>query len=123
IPLVVAFWFYAAWQGERELRAAIAELDALGEPWRWDELEAARSPLMDKDDARQLILSVHRQVSRGLLTNRSVELALDRPPYALILPEEFEGLDQAIRENAAALEEARKIADMPNGRLHIPWPA
>ena len=54
-----SFSYYACRQserGERELSSLIAELDALGKPWRWHELVAAQPASPDSDKARALIL-------------------------------------------------------------------
>src|SRR6266568_2796464 len=85
----VAFYYYSVWQGERELRAAIAELDAQGEPWRWDDLLAARPELAEEDDVRELIASVCRpMVNRfnKILT----QTADDLPPNFLMSEHDLE---------------------------------
>jgi len=102
LPATV-FWFYAAWQGNRELREAIAELDALGEPWRWEDLEAERSKSPKPVDIRDLILRVNNQVSSSFSSRATIERALDRPSYAMMLPDEFEAFNEDMRAAAAAL--------------------
>ena len=61
---VVAFYFYASWQGERELRAVLAQLDADEAPWRWEDLIAARPKLAEHEDARAVVLNT-RQLAAG----------------------------------------------------------
>ena len=121
IALPVGFYFYAQWQGERELQAAIAELDAEG-PWRWEELEAQRAALDPKNDIRPLVLEVHRQVSGGFFTRKAIEVALERPPHHLIPPDDAEAFSEAMKSVEEALALARKLADMPEARLHLAWP-
>src|SRR5262245_26430148 len=86
----VAFYFYTRWQGERELRAVIAELDANESPWRWEDIIAARPKLDEKTDARAVVLNAQKLAS-GFFGQFSVwEKVYDRPPNALIPPEDFE---------------------------------
>jgi hypothetical protein len=118
----VALYFYASWKGEQELRAAIEELDARGEPWRWEELHASRPKLAEQDDVRAIIASVYRKTSGGQL-NKAVEIRLDHPPNAVIPPEDFEAFQAEMLALAETLAEAQKIAAMPKARLQIPWAA
>ncbi|GEM_PF-5697218 len=123
---VVAFYFYAAWQGDSELRAIIAELDASGEPWRVEDLERVRPPLADKDDIRFLMSRVRSQVPTTLAAKKSIgriEDVLAGPPNVIIPPEGFALFDEDMQSIAAGLAEARKLADLPHTRLRIEWPA
>jgi len=111
LPLV-AFYFYATWQGERELRAAIAELDAQGEPWRVEDLQNAQPALADKDNVRGMMLALRshvlRQFTPGLAYSKAVEKALDRPTHAVIPPEDAAAFDEEMQKIAGALAEARE---------------
>lgn len=115
----VAFYFYSVWQGERELRAAIEELDAAGEPWRWEDLMAARPALADEDDVRELIDSVCRQAESGFTKVLNHTSSLDLPPNFLMSEHDVEIFREAIAPVDAPLAEARKLADMPRSRIPL----
>jgi hypothetical protein len=118
----VGFYFYVTWQGERELRAVMAELDANESPWRWEDIIAARPKLDEKTDARAVVLNA-RQLAPGFFGRFSIwEKVYDRPPNALIPPEDFEPFDALIKEVQPGLTEARKLAAMPGARFQLAWP-
>src|SRR6266496_5645079 len=117
----VAFYFYATWQGERELRAAIAGLDAQGEPWRWEDLMAAQPELADEDDVHGLIASVHRQ-TKNKFDKVYNETLLYLPPNVLMSEHDLEIYRATIPAAEIPLAEARKLADMPRGRIRAPSP-
>src|SRR6059036_668699 len=95
---VAGFYFYARWQGERELRAAIEELDAAGEPWRFDELLATQPKVADKDDVRAFFLQVRSQAPSGIFMRKVFEEALDRPSNAVIPPDIAQQYHEAMQE-------------------------
>jgi len=120
---VAAFWFYAAWQGERELRAAIAELDESGEPWRLEDLLAARPKLAGQDDVRELIASVCGQTANPL-KKTLIKTGWDPvPPNVLMSEHDLEIYREEIPAAEIALADARKLADIPNARVQLPWPS
>src|SRR5207253_851461 len=84
IALPVGFYFYAQWQGERELQSALAELDASGEAWRWEEVLAARPPVKDGNDIRDLVFSACGLMPRSFGRNYSMreDPRLEWPPVA-----------------------------------------
>ncbi|MCI0682651.1 MAG: hypothetical protein L0Y71_11145 [Gemmataceae bacterium] len=117
---IVAFYYYAAWQGERELRAVLAELDANETPWRWDDLLAASGKVAAADDVRAIVLSVHAQLPRGFAVKVATS-GKDLRPNLLMWPEEAESYSNEVASLEAALTEARQVARMPKGRLQVPW--
>ena len=114
-----AFYFYISWQGDRELCAVLEELDANETPWRWDDLLAARAPVAAADDVRALVLNVRSQIPAGFATK--VNISRELRPNLLLWPEEAELYSKEITPLDAVLQEARKVARMPKGRLQVPW--
>src|SRR5687767_15970366 len=104
-----AFYFYVTWQGQRELRAVLDELDANEAPWRWDDLLAARAPLAPEDDVRTLVVSVRAQMPAGFGAKLSLG---DVRPNVLLLPEEADLYCKEVETLDAVLQEARKVARM-----------
>lgn len=114
-----AFYFYVTWQGDRELRAVLEELDATEAPWRWDDLLAARAPVAAEDDGRALVLNVRSQMPAGFARKVNSNRALR--PNLLLWPEEAELYSKEVTPLEAVLPEARKVAQMPKGRFHVRW--
>lgn len=119
---VAAFYFYARWQGERELRAVLAELDANETPWRWEDLIAARPKLDEHTDARAVVMNA-RQLAPGFDGQYRIwEKVYARPPHVVIPPDDFEPFDALMKSIEVGLTEARKLAAMPGGRFQLAWP-
>ena len=117
----VAFYFYIAWQGERELRAVLAELDAHESPWRVEDLEAARKHSPGLEDVRPLIAKIHSQMPSSF-GNKIYSAARARiHPHVLLSADDYEVHLEELAPVQEALLEARKLAGMPHGRLHVPW--
>lgn len=118
IVLPVGFYFYATWQGERELRAVLDELDANDAPWRWDDLLAARAPVAAEDDVRAIVLAVHAKV-RGLAPK--IDTQLNRRPNLLLGPEDAEPFSKEVAPLEVVLQQARKVAGVSKARFHVAW--
>src|SRR5437588_8161527 len=58
LTIPVAGFFYLAWQRDRELDAAIAEVDATDPDWRWDDLMAKRPEVPDAENPTLLAMKV-----------------------------------------------------------------
>lgn len=115
----VAFYFYVSWQGDRELRAVLEELDANEAPWRWDALQNARPPLAPEDDVRPLI----GKIVSLMPANFDTRTPRDGPakPNQLLWPEHVEIYRADLQASQDALALARKLAGMPRGRLQVRW--
>jgi hypothetical protein len=125
IVVALVAYFLFSFLGGRELAAAIAEADRLDPGWRLDDLEAAGRDIPDDENAARRVAAAHRllagtwpgwppeQVSDpGAMQKRLAELSADEPLTQL----QIDALKGLLKNNAAALAEARKLADMPRGR-------
>lgn len=116
-----AFYLNARWQAERELREALAELDANEAPWRWEDLIAARPQLHEQDDAHTVMVNA-RQLAPGFFGKFTFyEKALAGPPHRVIDPQDAGEFHELMKATEPALAEARKINQMPAGRFQIAW--
>src|SRR5207249_4699767 len=90
--------------------------------WRFDDLEASRAAYPDDDNsALQVVRSVELISPRWATTPALVELSLDlRNPYQLEAGQ-LAALRAEMGKAAAALVEARKLADMPHGHFTFPF--
>jgi hypothetical protein len=118
----VGFYFYASWQGERELRAVLDQLDAEEAPWRWEDLDAARQPVPKDQEVRGLIVKLTTQMPRSFAINIMNKTKDRHHPQVLLSAEDYEIYQEELQAAEQTLAEARTIAGMPNGRLHIEAP-
>ncbi len=123
IALPVGFYFYAQWRGERELQAAIAELDAEG-PWRWEDIVLARPPLPEKDDIKAAIKKARSLTPGTFWSNHQVrEKILELAPSAQISRDDWNVFDGQMQTFNEALAECAVLRQNPDGRCRIPWAA
>jgi hypothetical protein len=106
------------------LTVALADLDESDPGWRLEDLERARPVLSDAENSARVVLAAHKLVPRGS-PNPKVTERFDKlpPPPELLDAERAELLDKEMTSLAAALAEARKLADMPNGRHTLVYAA
>ena len=125
VVLAVGAYFVFSYLAGRELAAAIAEADGLGPGWRLDDLEAAGDPIPDAENSALRVAAAHRllagnwppwppeQVSDpSTMQKRLAELSAEEPLTQL----QVDALKGLLKNTAAALAEARKLADLPRGR-------
>ncbi len=100
-----------------KLSEILADLDRQEPGWRWQDLEAARPVVPDDDNAAlQLQAAFRVQPATGgadVLAGRLRDLS----PTERLSDEDAAGLAYELREQRAALAEARKLADLPRGRF------
>jgi hypothetical protein len=108
---------------DRRLREAVAEADQLDPGWRLDELEAARAPIPDEENAAPRVLAAHR-----LLPPRNVwpEYRLDEelaqlPPTQPLGAEPLATLRAAVANAQTAVDAGRQLADYGHGRHILVW--
>jgi hypothetical protein len=131
-------YVYLLNSGHRELQRAIAEADRLDPHWRMDELEAKRAVIPDAENGMVQVAAAKRKlpqswprwpVPKGTTDEayaQTVRNALDEsfselPPPALLNEHQVNALRVELERAKLALLEARKLADLPNGRYPIVW--
>jgi hypothetical protein len=125
IVLALAAYLLLSFLGRRELTDAIAEADRLDPGWRLDDLEAAGRAIADDENAALCAAAAHRLMAGtwprwpveqvtdpGAMQKRLAEISADEPLTQL----QVVALKGLLKNEAAALAEARKLADMPRGR-------
>ena len=111
------------WRGESLLAAAIAEADRLDPGWRLWELEAKRVAVPADKDSAVLVKNVGT-TGRAILNKGKVREGLweiskqlgNLPPAASLTGEQTEALRARLAPLAVPIAEARKIANLPQGR-------
>jgi hypothetical protein len=133
-----AYGFYS-YRINRELVEAEAEADRLDPGWRLEELEAKRKQLPDERNGALPILAARKLLSEGWaatplenaraseerggrLRNVNFVLGWQLPPV-LLNSEQTAILRAKLEPTTDALAEARKLADLPEGRFPISYGA
>jgi hypothetical protein len=127
LACLIGLYAYVEYANEREIQDAIAEADRLDPGWRFEDLEAARAAVPDAENSATLVLAAHALIPAKWPTppaNQTPDLQerLDavplpcRPPDALMME-----LRAELAQVAAALDNARPLADRPRGRYAITW--
>jgi hypothetical protein len=124
VSLLLAAGMIAAirWAGsvEREMAAIAAELDASDPGWRLAEIEAARKPVADADNAALKIMAIVKRMN-GPILSMDWEKGYPKPfpPQVQLSPTQIVALDSDIARFGTACVDARVLANMPTGRFPI----
>jgi hypothetical protein len=96
---------------------ALAELDESDPGWRLEDLEKSRPALPEAENSAPIVLSAYKLVPKGLPNYKVMERFARLPTVPELLDAEgADVLEGELTPLAAALVEARKLVDMPNGR-------
>lgn len=105
------------------LAEALAELDRLEPGWRMADLQRKRTAIPDRENS-----ALQVQAAKQLLPAdwpswppEFEEGLNNHPPTEELTPKQVATLRAELRRASAALAEARKLVDMPSGRLAIDW--
>jgi hypothetical protein len=113
----------------RELAAALAETDRLDPGWRFEDLEAQRQLPPDRDNAALQVIAVGSSLQRywnyqPIIDSASVtDVLRDLPPEKQLDERQERGLRAHLERARPAIDPARKLADMPEGRYPVTWAA
>ncbi len=128
-PLAVLIVVYVvqAHRDEEQLEQALAEADRLDPGWRCDELEARRPHLADAENSRFPIEAAYgslpkpRNSDHWFLKRADEAFQQEVSPEVALNDAQRRALEQDLAEAAAALTEARRLADFPQGRFPLVW--
>jgi hypothetical protein len=116
---------YLALLADRRLREAVAEADHLDPGCRLEDLEEARAPVPEAENAAPRVLAASgRLPPPGLLPG---DLLLLDGPLAQLAPtqplhrEQLATLRTALESARAAVDEGRQLADYGRGRYTLTW--
>jgi hypothetical protein len=132
LPLIgFSGWYYINdLMTDRALQESIAEADRLDPDWRLEDIERKRAKIPDAENSAMCVLKVNElmQASRSALSAKERQRQ-DNPladmislsPEILLSDEQARELRAMLTNDASALEEARKLKDMPHGRYVGEW--
>jgi hypothetical protein len=120
LALGLAQYYVQGRAAKSQLTRALEELDESDPGWRLEELEAARPDPAEKDNSARVAVAARRLMPKGALDPRVME-PLDKlpPPPELLDLARAELLDRELLRVSAALQQARRLADMPVGRHRL----
>jgi hypothetical protein len=125
--VVVLIVFGAVWsqvEGTRvqnERASFEAHLDETDPNWRLADLERAREEIPEHENSARVVVAVTRLLPRGWPSPGFYERFQDLPPNEQLNAEQTELLEAEMKAHAGAVEQARRLADMPRGRHRLKW--
>jgi hypothetical protein len=125
IVLLVAFGLiWSQVEGSRikkERTSLEAQLDESDPNWRLADLERSREEIPEHENSARVIVAVTRLLPRSWPGQQFYERFQDLPPTEQLNAGQTELLEAEMTAHAAALTQARRLADMPRGRHHLKW--
>ncbi len=117
----VLYWYQSSL---KRLERALADADRLDPGWRFEELEAKRAVIADDQNSALVIPLVRKQIDKQVAETGSWLKVETQPlgdrPAAVQLPEkEIKLLREDLQRAAGALAEARRLVDLPRGRIPV----
>jgi hypothetical protein len=120
--LLLVTCIYLSMRGEHALQEAIDETDKLDPNWRLGQLDKQRVQPPDKDNAALQVQVAGRLLPNGWAnTTGYSELFQEVPPEAQLNNQQIGTLKAELQKVAKARDEARKLAEMPDGYFSILW--
>ncbi len=134
LTLGLAGWVYLYSSSDQRLKRAVAEADRLDPHWRLDDVLAERADIPDEDNGALIVIAVKSKMpsrwpawdlppsdgapeSEPSLGDSLRELK----PNEALTPRERSAMRGEMERAAAAIQEARKLADRPRGRFQIAY--
>jgi hypothetical protein len=125
ISFPAATYWYVKWSSENDMVSVIAETDRLDPAWRLEDIEAQREILKPEENSALFVTTVRGLIGSSSILHRNENYQLFdnmEAPYQLNA-RQLELLRQAYAEKEEALQECRKLKDMPKGRFPITFSA
>jgi hypothetical protein len=137
VLLLVGFDVYLFYSTEWSLQAALADADRLDPHWRLEDVEADRAVVPDERNAGMVALAAKKLLPRywpswdnpGPNQNQDdaekrqalEEGFLELEPQRQLSDEQITALRTELQKAEAALVQARKLADLPEGRYPVTY--
>ena len=118
------FALYAAfnhYRVEKNLRAALADLDEADPGWRLDEIEAAREVVPDAINSARVVVAAAEPVPHGWLPIKFDDELKKLPPQVRLSERQEQELQALLETFRHPLEIASVLPDRPRGRHQITY--
>jgi hypothetical protein len=114
-------YLYLVWEGERDLEAAVAEIERGDPRWRFDDIIADRKPLADAENPALVVVKADALLPGNYdIGPKNWELFEKVPSVHRLNGPQIAALREAMAKHAAALEVARTLKDFTGeGRFTI----
>jgi hypothetical protein len=120
--VVAGTLLYLSYGVDRALRDAVAEADAQDPGWRLPQLDEKRVRPQDQDNSALQAQAARRLIPTGFgSASGYAELFQDLPPEAQLNDQQVRALKAELQKAAKGRDEARKLADMPEGHFVMNW--
>lgn len=103
----------------RELQDAIDEVERVDAEWRLEQLEARRRTVPDGKNSAFVIIKAHKSLPANWNKDSLEQAINETPPPCRLSPLLENQTRQEIAGLTAALDEARKLVEFPEGRFRI----
>src|SRR5262249_20774545 len=115
--LAGAGYVYLSYNAEEELRTAQAETDARDPGWHLGDIEDHGPAVPDGENSALQVMKVKGLIPAQWASAQDFwDLFQDQPAQAQLNEEQIQALRAELQKAAQALDEAHKLAGMPQGR-------
>ena len=122
VGLVGGTLLFLAGSGDRALQQAVAEIERTDPEWRVPQLEAKRVRPPDQDNSVVQMDVALRLIPAGWGSGQGyAALFEDLPPEGQLNARQVAALKAELQKATRGRDEARKLADMPDGYFVINW--
>jgi hypothetical protein len=113
------YWWHRTLQ--KRLDEALAQLDRSDPGWRLEDIEDAREQIPDAENSARVVVAAAKLMPRRWPPREFDDIFNDLAQQEQFDPDNYARLEQELANLRPAVEEARKLADMPRGRHRIEY--
>jgi hypothetical protein len=123
LPVVVigGYRLFVLLRDYDELRRAVAEIEKTEAGWRMADLEAQRADVPDEENGALCVEAANESLPRPLANSPEWNDVENVGLRTRFTAKQLQMLRNEMKRDAAAVTEARKLADLPRGRFHVAW--
>lgn len=112
-------WAWRRHLHQQRLDEMLAELDRADPGWRLEDIEAARERIPDEENSARVVIAASRLLPERWPPKPFGDRFDHLAPEEQLAAEDFAWLKEELERVRPALEEARKLSELPRGRHHI----
>jgi hypothetical protein len=121
LTLAIPNWVWRHHVVQQRLDEALADLDRADPGWRLEDVEAGRQQVPEEENSARIVSAAAQQLPRDWQSNELGDLLAHLAPEEQLFPADFARLEQELDRVRPALDEARKLANMPRGRHRLSY--